>query len=100
MAKSKLSPDLELKYGRELTKTLKRIDNLTEELKELNAERKGEIASLKKAAYRLRLLLEGQDAEQLEVPGSEVPSVRRSGRPGAFGDGSEEEEEPGERGRR
>lgn len=92
MAKSKLNPELELKYARELTKTLKRIDNLKEELREETAERK--------AAFRLRLLLDGQDADQLEVPGSEVPSVRRSGRPESFGEEGEEEDEPSERGRR
>lgn len=89
-ASSKLSPDLELKYSRELTKTLTRIDNLTEDLKEETKERKGEIASLKKAAYRLRLMLDGKEAEQLEVPGSEVPQVRGRKSAGPFGDEGDE----------
>jgi hypothetical protein len=44
-------------------------------------ERKGEIAALDKAAFRLRQLLRGKEVEQGEIPGAEIPSVkpRKSG---------------------
>ncbi|WP_242394825.1 hypothetical protein [Anaeromyxobacter oryzisoli] len=75
MAK-RISPELELRYSRELTKTLTQIDGLTADLKEEMKARKGEIATLQKAAYRLRMLLDGKESEQTEIPGAEIPSVR------------------------
>ncbi len=64
------------RYTDELIETLNRIDNLTTELKEEMKERKGEIATLQKAVFRLRHLLDGTEPEQTEIPGSEIPSVR------------------------
>jgi hypothetical protein len=74
-----ISPDLERKYSRELAKTLDQIDNLLTDLKEELKERKGEIAALEKAAYRLRLMLKGH-GDQAQIPGAELPSIRPSRR--------------------
>jgi hypothetical protein len=73
MPAPKLSPELQAKYTREYLDTLDRIDNLKVELKEVVTERKGEIATLDKAAFRLRRLLGGKTDDQLEVPGAEIP---------------------------
>jgi hypothetical protein len=63
------------RYTREYLETLDRIDNLRVELKEEMKERKGEIATLEKAAFRLRRLLAGRAEEQTEIPGAEIPQV-------------------------
>ena len=67
--------ELEQRYYRELTSTLDRIDNLRAEMKEEAKERKDELAALEKAAYRLRRMLKGEESEQTEIPGSEIPHV-------------------------
>ncbi len=74
--KNDLSPQLKARYSAELVETLERIDDLTTELKEEVKERKGEISALAKAAFRLRRLLSGHEAEQTEIPGSEIPVVK------------------------
>jgi hypothetical protein len=76
MAKTSLSLELQAKYTAEYLDLLDRIDNLEVELKDEVKERKGEIAALKKGAFRLRRLLAGREDDQLEVPGAEVPHVK------------------------
>jgi hypothetical protein len=73
MPAPKLSPELRERYTREYLDLLDRRDALAEELREETKERKGEIATLDKAAFRLRRLLGGKTDDQLEVPGAEIP---------------------------
>jgi hypothetical protein len=73
MPAPKLSPELRERYTREYLDLLDRRDALAEELREETKERKGEIATLDKAAFRLRRLLGGKEDDQLEVPGAEIP---------------------------
>jgi hypothetical protein len=76
MPRSSLQPQLLARYTSEYLELLDRIDNLEVELKEEVKDRRGEIASLKKAAYRLRRLLAGREDEQTEIPGAEIPQVK------------------------
>jgi hypothetical protein len=76
MPAPKLSPELRERYTREYLDLLDRRDALAEELREETKERKGEIATLDKAAFRLRRLLGGKEDDQLEVPGAEIPHPR------------------------
>ncbi len=76
MPRPDLTPAPKDRYTREYLDLLDRIDNLRVELKEETKERKGEIASLEKAAFRLRRLLAGREEDQTEIPGAEIPQVR------------------------
>lgn len=53
------------------------IDELQADLRELQKKKRKEIGAHEQAADKLRRLLGGHEFEQLEVPGSELPMMRR-----------------------
>jgi hypothetical protein len=85
MAKKHVNPALSTekltKYVDELLNHRAAVRSLTEDLKEETKARKQEIREHEVAIIELEQLIQGDDAEQSRIPGTEIPSVRsREGR--------------------